>query len=125
MDEHENAPSDHGELAPNPRPHPGPTGPASVPTAEDCLRALAQLPGLTAMKLISTGQCNSIKSIYATILAEYRHSERSTGPQVQDELLLKFLKKDPGLLNLIAPLLTPGQLEFVMKWAMHDEQREA
>ena len=44
-----------------------------VPTREECLRKLAQLPGLVAMKIISPAESNAISRSLQVILAEIAH----------------------------------------------------
>lgn len=41
---------------------------SSIPSAADCLRALAVIPGLVALRVLQPAQANAIRNIYQTIL---------------------------------------------------------
>jgi hypothetical protein len=48
------------------------SGSREVASAEQCLRALTQLPGLVAMGMLTPAQANSMRATFATILQHYQ-----------------------------------------------------
>ena len=90
--------------------------PRNLPDADASLEALAQLPGLLAMGLITTGQANSMRGIYSTMLQELNRRQTSRSQtQLDDADIMQLLRDNPGMLNMLAPLLTDDQIDAVME----------
>ena len=95
-----------------------------VPTRDECLHALAQLPGLVAMKVITPAQGNSIRSTYQAILAEHHKMHVGSQTSLANESVLKILQEQPALLALVEPMLTKDQIDLVMGKVKDDSQRK-
>ena len=88
----------------------------AAPDSEACLIALGQLPGLIAMKLVTTAQANSIRGVYGTILQQHHRSRTGRDqPQLNDADVMAMLRADPRWLSMLAPLLTDAQIEAIME----------
>lgn len=93
-----------------------------IPTREECMHALAQLPGLIAMKILTAGQANAIRSSYETLLKEHGKSLNGQPRQLSDEDVMKVFREHPETLSLLEPLLTKDQVEMVIKGTKQDKQ---
>lgn len=94
----------------------------TVPDAEACLCALGQLPGLIAMGLVTTAQANAIRGVYNTILQQHHRSRMgSEQPQLDDVQVTEMLRTNPGMLNMLAPLLTEEQIAAIMEEVKDDD----
>lgn len=87
---------------------------AEIPSVQDCLRALAQLPGLIALKALSTGQANAIRGAYNAILQQHQHSQASGQQQLSDDNVLELYRQHPEMISMLEPLLTDAQIKMVM-----------
>jgi len=85
----------------------------TVPTAEQCLHQLGQLPGLIAMGVIKPAQASAIRATLGEILRDHRRTA-AAGGAIGDDQVEQLLGQSPEVLNLIAPLLTDAQLDKVM-----------
>ena len=84
-----------------------------IPSAEDCLRALAAIPALVALRVLQPAQSNSIRNIYQTIL-QFQYGDRNERTaQLGNDAVLAFLDGHPEVLNLLAPLLSADQITMV------------
>lgn len=91
-------------------------GASGVPTRQECMQALGRLPGLIALKVISTQQANAIRGTYQTVLNEIHRSTSDGGTAaVADDNVMALLKANPDLLNLVEPLLTDQQVRDVVE----------
>ena len=93
-----------------------------IPTREECMHALAQLPGLIAMKVFTPGQANAIRSTYESLLKEHGKSLIGQSRQLSDEDVMKVFREHPETLSLLEPLLTKDQVEMVIKGTKKDKQ---
>ena len=85
-----------------------------VPSENDCLLAIAQVAGLVAMGLLKVGQANAIRAAYRDILSHHKGKAKEAEKSLSNSDVMDLLKKDPKLVNLLAPLLTSEQLDMVM-----------
>lgn len=94
-----------------------PNGSREVASAEQCLAALTQLPGLVAMGILTPAQANSMRATYETILKhhEKRQSAQIQGPATAD--VVQAVRDHPELAAVLEPLMTGEQLESLMKEA--------
>ena len=85
-----------------------------IPSAEDCVAALAQLPGLVALKYISPAQANAARGVYQAILKHYQQARAASAqPGIADADLLEIARTHPEILNMLEPLLTDVQMDLV------------
>jgi hypothetical protein len=88
----------------------------TAPDPDDCLDALGQLPGLIAMKLVTTAQANSIRGVYSTILQQHRRTQSGRDQaQLDDAGMMAILRDNPNMLSMLAPLLTEEQIAAIME----------
>jgi hypothetical protein len=86
-----------------------------VRSVEECLSMLDQLPGMIATRLITPSQANSIRSAINDILAFHQRSLGGSATKaVLDSDLLARLRREPQLMNMLAPLLTAEQIATLM-----------
>jgi hypothetical protein len=102
--------------------HPNRAKHDSIPSETDCLRAIAHVAGLVAMGLLEPAQGNSIRASYREILAHYKSKAKEAEKSLSNADVMDLLRKDPKLLNLLAPLLTGEQLDMVMN--VDDEDKD-
>jgi hypothetical protein len=76
--------------------------------------ALARLPGLVAMKILTPAQANAMRATYQTMLAEYSRVPPGQQAQITDDNVLRLLQMQPEVLSMIEPFLTPDQVAMVM-----------
>ena len=88
---------------------------SGIPSVEDCLRAIAQVPGLVAIGLLEASKANAIRAAYRDILAHHKSKAKEVEKSLSNSDVMDLLRKDPKLLNLLAPLLTSEQIDMVMK----------
>jgi len=92
---------------------------ADIRSAEECVAALGQLPGLITMGLLSPAQANAIARSLREVLRyhETQRAEAATGTTVHDDDLLRAVRENPQVLGLIEPLLTDAQVDMLMREA--------
>ena len=99
----------------SPGPAPGSAG--SLPSIEDYLLALGQLPGMVAFRLLTPAQSNAMQSAYRTILQN--HPEKQQSPELnavfEEQDLLMLARESPQVLNMLAPILTANQIDYVLQ----------
>ena len=87
-----------------------------IPSREDCLQAMAQLPGLVALGVLKPAQANSIRASYREIL---QYHEKTQSQRGQDGLstsdVLELARKDPHIFSLLEPILSDRQIRAAMK----------
>jgi hypothetical protein len=86
-----------------------------VPSLEECLTAMHQLAGLVAMGLLKPAQANTIRASFREILQFHMRSARTAEQGISNADVMSVLRKNPGLVNLLAPILTDEQIAMVMK----------
>jgi hypothetical protein len=90
--------------------------PPTIASPEDCLSGLSQMPGMIALGILKTSQANAIRGVYSTILGHHQKAKETRTDQTLDnESLLKMLRKDPAMINLLAPLLTADQIKMLIQ----------
>ena len=89
---------------------------AEVLGVEDCLQALARLPGLVAMGILSPAKANSMRATYREILQHHRHAAtRNEQAGLPNESILELMQRDPSILSLLEPCLTQDQIAMVLE----------
>jgi len=88
---------------------------SSIPSPEDCLWALAQIPGLLAMGMLKPAQANAICSSYREILRHHKDKAKEAESGLASADVMDLLRKNPQMLSLLEPLLTEEQVALVMK----------
>ncbi len=104
----------------NPEHSSGTRKPRHIPTREECLQGIAALNGALALGLITPSKANSMRANFQAILRSHESSSATGAARVADEDLLKLWRTQPGLVGLIEPLLTPEQLDLVMREVRRD-----
>lgn len=94
---------------------------SGIPTIEECLRALAQVPGLVAMGILEPAQANAIRSTYREILLHHKSTAKETERTISNADVMDLLRKSPKVLDLLTPLLTPEQLDMIMAASNEEE----
>jgi hypothetical protein len=84
-----------------------------IPSQEDCLRAIAQLSSLVALKVLTPLQANSIRANFEALLRHHHQSQASRPSQISDDRVLAILRASPELLSLLEPLLTDEQIALI------------
>ncbi len=87
----------------------------SIPSLEDCLLAFARLAGLVAMGLLKPAQASVIRAAYREILQYHTAKAKELEKGLSNADVLEFLRKDPKMLDLLAPLLTQEQIDMLMR----------
>jgi|SRR4051812_11035281 hypothetical protein len=98
----------------------GPRKARHIPTREECLQGIAALTALIAMGLLTPARANAIRANFLAILRSHESGSSSGSARVADEDLLRLWRTQPGLIDLIQPLLTPEQLDLVMREVRRD-----
>jgi len=85
-----------------------------IPSDEDCLAALAQLPGLVALKYMTPAQANAVRGVYQAILKHYQQARAASArPGIADADLLEIARANPEILSMLEPLLTDEQMDLI------------
>jgi hypothetical protein len=104
--------------ADQPREEPRDRKRGTIPSAEDCLLALASLAGAVAMGLLKPAQANAMRANYAAILSYHQQNEsRSDRNGMADADVMEIMRKDPKMLSVLEPFLTDEQIDLVMNSA--------
>jgi hypothetical protein len=84
-------------------------------SVEECHHALDQLPGMVATGVITPVQANAIRGALRDVIAVHQRNP-GTSPMAAsiDCDMLERLRRDPKLMNAMAPLLTPDQIATLM-----------
>ncbi|MBW3596972.1 MAG: hypothetical protein KY475_06820 [Planctomycetes bacterium] len=86
-----------------------------IPTAEDCLDAMARLPGLLTLGVLNSAQVNAIRAIYAGILQYHQRSQaRDERQGISNADVIELMRSNPAILSMLEPLLTDEQIAMVM-----------
>jgi hypothetical protein len=89
-----------------------------IPDADDCLDALARLPGLLAMGLIKPGHANAMRAIYHEILQHHERSQdRDNRQGLANADVIDLMRKDPKILSVLEPFLSQEQVDMIMQSA--------
>lgn len=86
----------------------------TVPTRDECLQALAEIPGLVAMGLVTPAQANAMRPSYIAIL-QHLNAQPAAGPAFSNDKLREMLRRDPTLLSVFESLLTDEQIEMLTR----------
>lgn len=92
---------------------------------QQCLTGISQLPGMLALGLLKPAQANSMRGAFKELLDHHREDRQQARGTVATDDMIAAIRKDPGLLNLFAPMLTDEQFDLVMKAVQEDQRGEA
>jgi hypothetical protein len=96
-----------------------------IASEENCLAALTQLGSLATLGMLTTAQVNAIRGIYSTLLQYHQRQQSGPARTVGNEQeLVRQLRKNPELANLLEPLLTKEQIEMLLRGDMDTEAAE-
>jgi hypothetical protein len=95
----------------------------ATPSRNECLQAIAALPGLVAMRILSPAQANSIRATYVEILRDHDRAQQGHSPQLTDDDVLKLWQDQPQMIDLLHPFLTQSQLGLIMREARDDDRK--
>jgi hypothetical protein len=87
----------------------------------EILFKLDQLSGLVAIGVVPPAKANSMRSIYHTMLSNLGDSSPVGAAAVADDDVVKIMQLGPELLKVIQPLLTPDQLNLIIREASKNE----
>jgi len=77
--------------------------------------AIAALPGLIAIKVLTSGQANAMRANFEAILRYHERGQHAPSKRATDDHILKIVREQPELLGLLEPFLMPDQLGIIMK----------
>jgi hypothetical protein len=87
----------------------------TIPSRDECLQGIAALSGLVAMRILTPAQANTIRANFMAILREYEPARQAPSAHLPDEQVMELWRTHPELLDFIELLLTPEQLEMIMR----------
>jgi hypothetical protein len=94
----------------------------SIPTREECLRALHQTGQLLAMDAFSPSKANALRGIYTTLIDKQESQRQADGGRPLDnEALIGILQRNPEMAKDLEPLLSNEQIAALMKQARKGE----
>ncbi len=97
-------------------------GASPIPDTQECLRALAQLPGLIAIGILKPAQANAIRANYQEILKQHEKSQTRAGEAgLSNADVLELARQNPDILSMLEPILTQEQIALVLKDGADDE----
>lgn len=96
-----------------------------IPGPDDCLQAFAQVAGLVAMGILKPAQANTILAAYRGIYQHHMVQAKQAEKGLGNADVLELARKDPKLAELLSPLLTPEQLEMLVRDAEDDADGQA
>jgi hypothetical protein len=97
---------------------------SAIPSAEEILAMLVRLNGLVALKLISSAQATVMQRNLRTILDYHVRQVQGGQPGLPQAALAELCRKDPRILNLLEPLLTDAQVDWLMGDGRKDSDDE-
>jgi hypothetical protein len=99
------------------------TGTATF-TMEDILAQLNSLKGMVAAGWITPAQANAITRILQLMMQSLQQGgPRRAASAIPDEILADLARKDPAILDLLAPFLTDEQFDAILADHVKDDQR--
>lgn len=81
-----------------------------IPTADQCVIALAQLPALMMTGVMSTTEASVTKGVYATVLQHLRQPKSKATTANSAPTLIEILRQQPSMFDSLSTMLTPEQL---------------
>ena len=87
----------------------------SIPSEEQCLAALAQIPVMMMTGMMSTTQASVAKGVYAAVLQHYRQPKSTSNNSISAPSLIDILKDQPSMIDSLATMFTPEQLKDFQK----------
>lgn len=83
-----------------------------IPSPEECLARIAELPGAIALGFLKPAQANAMRAAYERLIAHHtKKPDASAG--LADVDVINLCRRDPSLLNVLARFLTADQLRLV------------
>lgn len=96
-----------------------------IPSEDQCIAALFQIPPMMLTGMISTAQASVTKAVYDTILQNLRQPKaNSGGTTMSAPRLIDVLRQNPSMLDALQPIFTREQFKE-MKKQMSDESEAA
>jgi hypothetical protein len=83
-------------------------------TTKDCLNALSQIPGMMLMKFIVPAEVNALSRVYGMIMQHQQDQATRNQAGLSQPTLIEMLRKNPDLINQLAPLLTKDQFTLLV-----------
>jgi hypothetical protein len=74
--------------------------------------------------VLPTAQANTIRATYSTLLQSHDRHEKVPARTIDNELV-RQLRKNPRLANLVEPFLTKDQIEMVLRGDIDAEDEDA
>ncbi len=97
----------------------------SVPTEEQCLAALVQIPAMMLTGMLNTTQANVTKGVYATALQHLRQPKStSNNSGINAPSLIDILRQNRSMIDSLEPMLTQEQFKEIKK-QVSDENEAA
>ncbi len=94
-------------------------------TLEEIQERLRSLMGMVAAGWIKPAQANAIARICQLMIQNLQQGgPRQTSSGVPDEILADIARRDPSVLNLLAPFLTDEQFDSILKDNAEDDQNQ-
>lgn len=87
----------------------------NIPSEEQCLSALTQIPVLMMTGMMSTAQANVAKAVYTAALQHYRQPKSTSNNPISAPSLIDILKDQPSMFDSLAAMFTPEQLKDFQK----------
>lgn len=87
-----------------------------IPSEEQCMAALFQIPPMMLTGMISTAQASVTKAVYNTILQNLRQPKvNAGGTTMSAPSLIDNLRQNPSMLDSLEPMLTREQFKEIKK----------
>lgn len=97
-----------------------------IPSEEQCLAGLGEIPRMCLTGHMSTGLANVFRAVYGTLLQHYRQPKSAkAAPVVEQQSLMDAVRKQPSLLNSLAVYLSEEQIDELLKEIQGDEGEAA
>ena len=87
-----------------------------IPSEEQCIAALFQIPPMMLTGMISTAQASVTKAVYNTILQNLRQPKvNAGGTSMSAPSLIDNLRQNQSMLDSLEPMMTQNQFNEIKK----------
>jgi hypothetical protein len=97
---------------------------SQIPSKQEILGKLAQMPGLVAIGILKPASANSMRGVYSELLRSLTGGADARQALATSDVLAAA-REHPELLKLLSPLLTDEQIELLMAETGEDELGQA
>jgi hypothetical protein len=97
---------------------------SQIPSKQEILAKLAQIPGLVAIGILKPASANSMRGVYAELLRSLTGGNDARQALATSDVLAAA-REHPELLKLLSPLLTDEQVELLMAETREEECGQA